>query len=147
MHFRHISAYYQVISNCEAVSLLQFYKFIKFWQWCLKGNELMRLNKLPQNKSKIFRILYQICTKAGNQCFYLWMVYLSLLDGFLWFPIKTFCSHALKCQICQKVNNCNEVNDHFLFMYFPKPIHSTWPSTNWFYRFSHFFGILLESIS
>ena len=26
--FRHISAYYEVISNCERVSLLQFFKFI-----------------------------------------------------------------------------------------------------------------------
>ena len=26
--FRHISAYYQIMSNCETVSLLQFYKFI-----------------------------------------------------------------------------------------------------------------------
>ena len=96
--FRHISAYYQVMSNCETVSSLQFYKFIiKCWQWCLKGNKLMRLNKLPWNKPEIFRILCQIGTKVRNWCFYLAMVYLSLLEGFLWFPIKTFCSHALKC--------------------------------------------------
>ena len=95
-HFRHISAYYQVMFNCETVSLLQFYKFIiKCWQWCLKGNKLMRLNKLPWNEREIFRILYQIDTNVPNWCFYLAMVYL-LLEGFLWFPIQTFCSHALK---------------------------------------------------
>ena len=96
-HFSHISAYYQVIFNCETVSLLQFYKsIIKCWQWCLKGSKLMRLNKLPWNEPEIFRILYQIGTEVWNWCFYLSMVYL-LLEGFLWFPIQTFCSHALKC--------------------------------------------------
>ena len=65
--FRHISAYYQVMSNCERVSLLQFYKFIlKCWQWCLKGNKLMRLTKLPWNEPEIFRILYQIGTRVQN---------------------------------------------------------------------------------
>ena len=98
--FRHISAYYEVMSNCETVSLLQFYKFIiKCWQWCLKGNKLMRLNKLLWNEAEIFRILHPIGTKLWNWWFYLEMVYLSLLEGFLWFPIKTFCSHALKCSV------------------------------------------------
>ena len=69
-HFRHISAYYQVMSNCKTVSLLQFYKFIiKCWQWCLKGNKLMRLNKLPWNEPEIFRIFYQIGTKVQNWMF------------------------------------------------------------------------------
>ena len=118
--FRHISAYYQVMPNCETVSLLQFYKFIvKCWQWCLKGNKLIRLNKLLWNEPKILRILYQIGAKMQNWCFYLATVYLSFLEGFLWFSIKLYlivipyCSHALKCQSCQKrVNNCNEVDDH-----------------------------------
>ena len=65
--FRHISAYYQVMPNCKKVSLLQFYKFfIKCWQWCLNGNKLMRLNKLPWNEPEIFRILYQIGAKVGT---------------------------------------------------------------------------------
>ena len=72
--FRHISVYYQVMPNCETVSLLQFYKFfIKCWQ-CFKRNKLMRLNKIPWNEPEIFRILYQIGTKVRNWCFDLAMV-------------------------------------------------------------------------
>ena len=76
--FRHISAYYQVMSNCETVSLLQFYKFIiKCWQWCLKGNKLMRLNELPWNEPEIFRILSN--TYKGAELMFLLSDGLSLI--------------------------------------------------------------------
>ena len=67
--FRHISAYYQVMSNCETVSLLQFYKFIiKCWQWRLKGNKIMRLNKLLWNESWLDN--RQRCAwNASSTCF------------------------------------------------------------------------------
>ena len=106
---------------CETVSLLQFYKFIiKCWQWCLKGNKLMRLNKLLWNEPEILRILYQIGIKVQIWCFYLVMVYLSLLEGFLWFPLKAFCSHKLKCYSCQKkVNNIPYLK---IYLFFFEPI-------------------------
>ena len=68
--------------NSFFITVLQI--IFKCWQWRLKGNELVRLNKLPWNEPEIFRILYQIGTKVRNWCFYLVMVYLSLLEGFLY---------------------------------------------------------------
>lgn len=66
--FKHISAYYQVMSNHETISLLQVHKFsnIKTWQWCLKRNKPTRLNKLLWNEPDIFKILYRISKKVQN---------------------------------------------------------------------------------
>ena len=55
----------------------------------------MSLNKLLWNEPEILRILYQIGAKVQNWCFYLAMVYLSLLEDFLWFSLKDFYRYAL----------------------------------------------------
>ena len=58
------------------------------------------------------------------------MVYLSSLEGFLWFRIKTFYSREPIYYSCQKkVNNCNEVNDneqHCYWLVRPSLSSKTW---------------------
>lgn len=57
--FKHIFAYYQVMSNSETVSLLQFYTFIdKCWPCCLKLNKLKRLKNYRELSHKSLGYLY-----------------------------------------------------------------------------------------
>ena len=70
-HFRHVSAYYQVVFNTDEQFL--FYNFIMI----LERNRLTRLNKLMRKKLKVVRRLYQIGINVQNYYSYLMMVCLT----------------------------------------------------------------------